>query len=339
MKIINSFSSIFILFVVASLKVSFADNLPSPSLYADDEEFCYEEDELCGPSHWGGSCNGGNSIHQSPIIIPVTNVSSDEIEDLDLSQEYFTTPGRFYILNNGHSVQLNLPSDAKAPRLVYDRDLALSSYIFAQAHIHWGPNRSAGSEHIILSNSSVAAVMEIHLVHYSEKYRNLTEAIQSNNDSHALSVIGILATISGTDNQLLKPIIDALQLVSSEEQVGISVPVNSTFKLGDFLPKNVNFYSYDGSLTTPTCKEIVKWTVLEEFIQISENQLNKLRTISNGKGGQLTKNYRPVQPLGTREVKYYKAKLCNSCVFSGISKPLCTKPLLVIIILVVLKYI
>ena len=36
-----------------------------------------------------------------------------------------------------------------------------------------------------------------------------------------------------------------------------------------------NFYSYDGSLTTPPCYESVKWRVLQSISSISERQVNE----------------------------------------------------------------
>lgn len=37
------------------------------------------------------------------------------------------------------------------------------------------------------------------------------------------------------------------------------------------------FYNYRGSLTTPTCAEVVNWHVMREVIFISPNNLAKLK--------------------------------------------------------------
>ena len=46
----------------------------------------------------------------------------------------------------------------------------------------------------------------------------------------------------------------------------------------NFLPKeakNLEFFSYMGSLTTPVCAQIVKWTVFEEALPIQAKQVCK----------------------------------------------------------------
>lgn len=47
------------------------------------------------------------------------------------------------------------------------------------------------------------------------------------------------------------------------------------FPLEDLLPSNTNqFFRYQGSLTTPTCNEVVVWTVFTTPIPISSRQVS-----------------------------------------------------------------
>ena len=47
------------------------------------------------------------------------------------------------------------------------------------------------------------------------------------------------------------------------------------FNPWDLLPATMrNYYRYQGSLTTPTCNEVVVWTLFEEKNTISEYQVS-----------------------------------------------------------------
>lgn len=52
------------------------------------------------------------------------------------------------------------------------------------------------------------------------------------------------------------------------------VPVDVTVNvLEDLLPDSLDYYGYDGSLTTPPCSEIVKWHVFATPRTVSIEQL------------------------------------------------------------------
>jgi len=65
-----------------------------------------------------------------------------------------------------------------------------------------------------------------------------------------------------------------------------------------------DFWSYDGSLTTPPCTEGIKWSVLRNVQPISKKQLKRFTDLwsgnmdyAEGKG-----NNRVIQPLNGRKV-------------------------------------
>jgi len=67
-----------------------------------------------------------------------------------------------------------------------------------------------------------------------------------------------------------------------------------------------DFYSYDGSLTTPPCTEGIKWTVFKEPMGISEEQLKEFTdqfagndAFAGGKG-----NNRKLMPLEDRTLYF-----------------------------------
>ena len=80
----------------------------------------------------------------------------------------------------------------------------------------------------------------------------------------------------------------------------------------DFLPAatcRTRFYRYNGSLTTPLCEEVAVWTVFADPIELSSQQLEKLRKakylfVDNKrvKEDQMVNNFRGIQPLYGRQV-------------------------------------
>ncbi len=74
------------------------------------------------------------------------------------------------------------------------------------------------------------------------------------------------------------------------------------------------FFTYPGSLTTPTCNQIVTWIVLETPITVSMKLIDTLGKLKD-KGGKrrrkmkIRDNFRPVQPLNGRTVMYCTPKM------------------------------
>lgn len=66
---------------------------------------------------------------------------------------------------------------------------------------------------------------------------------------------------------------------------------------GQLLPDERSFYTYEGSLTTPPCSEIVRWIVFDTPIRASTEQLDALRNHHDD-------NARPTQPLGERSLVF-----------------------------------
>jgi len=62
------------------------------------------------------------------------------------------------------------------------------------------------------------------------------------------------------------------------------------------------FYRYDGSLTTPNCYESVIWSVLQEPLQLSYDQLRAFQSLHDEKRNLMKNTYRPVQSLGKRKL-------------------------------------
>jgi len=66
--------------------------------------------------------------------------------------------------------------------------------------------------------------------------------------------------------------------------------------IAELLPKEREYYRFNGSLTTPPCSEGVRWLVLEEYATISKEQVKEFFDLMGHA------NNRPVQPLNARKV-------------------------------------
>ncbi|WP_104750942.1 carbonic anhydrase family protein [Helicobacter salomonis] len=60
--------------------------------------------------------------------------------------------------------------------------------------------------------------------------------------------------------------------------------------LENLLPSTINYYHFNGSLTTPPCTEGVAWFIIEETLSVSEEQLEALKKIMH-----YVENRRPPQ--------------------------------------------
>lgn len=138
-------------------------------------------------------------------------------------------------------------------------------YELLQFHFH------TPSEHTINHKSSA---MEIHLVH--------------RNSQGELAVVGLMVE-QGKSNALIDDII--LYKVGKNDDPIINV--------ADLLPNNKNYFTYNGSLTTPPCSENVKWIIFVEPIQASENQILAVQAFYET-------NARPVQPRNDRIIQLHR---------------------------------
>ena len=68
------------------------------------------------------------------------------------------------------------------------------------------------------------------------------------------------------------------------------------FRLQELLPRNSDYYRYNGSLTQPPCTEGVRWIVMKSTVIAARNQIEDLQKRLGDS------NNRPPQPLNARVV-------------------------------------
>jgi len=242
------------------------------------------------PTLFPDFCSG---IRQSPINVDRFGSRYEKNLFPMRFHNYDVVPSKMTATNNGHTVTVTFETSA-LPQ-ISKGNLPGLGYTLAQYHLHWGADGTKGSEHTI---NSIRYPMELHLVHYKNKYGNLNEAI---NHSDGLAVLGIMFVISTDDNPNLKPLIDTIPNILTTSAAADKA---TNIAISSLLPADTSrFYRYEGGLTTPTCNEVVIWTVFTDTITVSEAQLTVLRTLKDANGAVIQDNYRPPQPLNKRTVR------------------------------------
>lgn len=206
-----------------------------------------------GPPHWGYESKDGAEHwadlspefavckigkEQSPIDIRTAEVKPSKLGPLGFN--YAT--GTVEVVNNGHSIQVNVPAGGT---LVLDG----SNYSLAQFHFHAPSEEKLNGESFPLG---------AHFVHKSAEGK--------------LAVVTVLFKL-GKENTALKPVFDAMP-----KKEGEAAKLDG-LNPADILPAERAYYAFEGSLTTPPCSEGVRWQVLKEPVELSEHQLSAFRQL------------------------------------------------------------
>lgn len=217
------------------------------------------------PEFCGGSA-------QSPINIERKRVVKTR-ESPFVFTDYDTASGPVTLVNTGFQASLELDNHDPVPTL--SGGGLDFTYKFAAFHFHWGSNDLQGSEHAV---NGLRFPLEMHMIHFnSEKFDTEEDAIASG-EPDALVVLATLFNIADEDHPAFEPIIDALEnIILDGQETEIE---GGAFQLADLLPSTDRFYRYAGSLTTPTCNEVVSWTVFRDTVDISTNQLEAFRALT-----------------------------------------------------------
>ncbi|MCB1955416.1 MAG: carbonic anhydrase family protein [Rhodocyclaceae bacterium] len=189
-----------------------------------------------GPDNWGklkpefATCENGN--RQSPIDI------NDGIR-VDLEPiEFNYLPSYFRIVDNGHTVQVNVGtgSTIRVMGRVYD---------LIQFHFHRPSEFRIGGR---------GYDMEVHLVHQDLDGR--------------LAVVSVMLE-RGTAHPIVQTLWNNLPL---EQRASYAPEI--AIDPNDLLPVDRRYATFMGSLTTPPCTEGVMWMVMRQPVQVSVDQIS-----------------------------------------------------------------
>ena len=206
-----------------------------------------------GPESWGNdfpTCARGKA--QAPLNIK----GPFEKALFNVTPDYKNGPLK--IINNGHTIQVNVPPGSK---------LRIDSQPFELVQFHF---HRPSEEQINGKPSAMVA----HFVHKNSEGR--------------LAVLGVLLK-EGNEN----PGIKALWTHAPAKEGPEVSPEGVNFNPANLLPREYEFYSYEGSLTTPPCTEGVRFFILKSQVNISREQVEAF---------PFKKNARPVQPQNGRAI-------------------------------------
>ncbi|XP_058458649.1 carbonic anhydrase 7 [Malaya genurostris] len=253
------------------------------------QDFGY--DGAKGPSHWGEQYNTCTGKHQSPININSLDVKKVNLPPL-IMEGFDAHPQQTNLTNNGHTVAVTMkdhfPTISGGP--------LKGVYQYSQLHFHWGDNDTVGSEDMIDNH---IFPMELHVVFFKQDYKNAKNAMKH---SDGLTVLAFFYEISQDDNPSYEEFVQLLGNVTSSHKTATFEKPPS---LRNLIARDLlHYYTYDGSLTTPPCSEVVTWIDFKEPIMLSHAQIEAFRALEDDEGHPLTHNFRPIQPLGDRVVLY-----------------------------------
>ena len=220
---------------------------------ADTHAVHWDYDGEMGPENWGKefpTCGKGKS--QAPLNIkgPFVKVR------YNVSPDYIQGP--LNIVNNGHTIQVNVPNGSKIR-------IDGQPYDLVQFHFH-----RPSEEHI----DGKPSAMVIHFVH--------------KNMAGELAVLAVMLR-EGNEN----PGIKTLWAHAPKKEGPEFTPEGVMFNPTNLLPREMDFFHYDGSLTTPPCKEKVKFFILKSQVNISKEQVTEFPFKMNARPIQAT-NGRPI---------------------------------------------
>lgn len=245
--------------------VHFLPRLPAPVssltlvalIMAGELHWGYEGET--GPDNWGSLSPDYALCAEGTAQSPIDIRNASELDLVAIHFDYGETPNS--VTNTGHGIQVNVEGDS---HILYNG----IRYNLLQFHFH------APSEHTI---DGQAAAMEVHFVHQDP-------------NSGMLAVVGILLEGGEVDNEAYAPVFGNLPA-----EAGRTVNTDDSLALSGLLPQARTFYTYQGSLTTPPCSEIVRWLLLDTPVALSAAQIAAYTAI-------YANNARPVQPLGNRDL-------------------------------------
>jgi len=212
-----------------------------------------------GPEHWAGMSPDYAicGSGRNQSPINITGMIEADLKPIQIDYKDVSLD----VINNGHTIKVGY---AEGSTIKIDGQ----TFNLLQFHFH------TPSENQIEGKSFP---MEAHLVH-ADKDGNL-------------AVIGVMFE-DGKANSSIEEIWKLMPAEAGKTNTAADVRVN----VMNMLPKDKDYYRFNGSLTTPPCTEGVRWFVMKNHVSASKEQIEKYgHTMHHDTN-------RPVQPVNARPV-------------------------------------
>ena len=212
-----------------------------------------------GPDHWGDLESDYAECKSGHRESPIDIVGAQPADLAPIHFDYKLAPLK--LINNGYTIQFNYEPGSS----ITINGTALP---LVQFHFHRvSENEIDGKKYD----------MELHFVHMDSA-------------ANRTAVVAVFIK-SGAENALLRDLWSHIP-----REVGKQVELKKVvINAADLLPGDQNYYTFDGSLTIPPCKEGVKWFVLKTPIEASPAQIAAFAKY-------YPNNARPIQPTNGREI-------------------------------------
>ena len=217
-----------------------------------------------GPSHWRDLGPDFATCTTGKRQSPI-NIKSARRDSALPPIQFDYKPSPLKILNNGHTIRIDYAPGSS---------IAINGKTFPLTQFHF---HKPSEEEIAGKKFD----MVIHLVHER---------------SDGAAVVAVLLKRGGGNPVIQKLWANLPKTEGKEEEVA-----NPAINAADLLPADRNYYTFDGSLTTPPCSEGVEWFVLKTPIEISTGQIATFTKF-------YPMNARPIQPMNGREVRESELK-------------------------------
>lgn len=241
---------------------SFTLVMAEEETHGDDEKPHWTYAGEAGPEHWGSLSEDyavcGSGMAQSPINLLIADFIEADLTNIQFN--YGTT--KLNANNTGHSIQVDVDAGSS---ISYNGIV----YALKQFHFHTPSEHTIEGEH---------ATMEVHFVHEDPLTKNL-------------AVVGIFMLMDEGDDKPAYADVFANML----PEAGKATVDGITLDLNALLPEDTTYLTYQGSLTTPPCSQIVRWLLLGGGVRVSQAQLEAFQAI-------YAMNARPTQDQHDRDL-------------------------------------